>query len=67
MAYRYDTVDRGRIILSRAQRKEVNALSDDARAYYYRRLRFDGWSHDDAMNSIARIEQNARTTINLMW
>lgn len=61
------TVDRGRIILTRAQRKEVNALSNKARAYYFRCLRLDGWSHDEAMDSIARIEREARGTINLMW
>lgn len=61
------TVDRGRLVLSREQWAEIHALRYDARAYYFRRVRLDGWSHDDAMNSIARIERNERGTINLMW
>ena len=61
------TVNRDRLVLSRKQWAEIHALRHDARGYYFRKVRQDGWSHDDAMNSIARIEQNQRVTINLMW
>ena len=51
---------RGRLTLSPSQQAEVNALSDEERAYYFRRLRRDGKSHEEIIDSIERINENRR-------
>ena len=59
------TVHQGRLILSEAQWEELFALRDDARAYYFRRLRFDGIGHEQIMREIDGIERNMRE--NYLW
>jgi hypothetical protein len=55
----------GRLVLSKTQWKEYFSLREDARAYYFRRLRLNGISHDQIMREIDGIERNMRE--NYLW